>query len=47
MNRRITDTNFHRDFRDLAWIVLLADSLAVVLFVVAWNVLKTLLHSRW
>lgn len=47
MNRRLTDTRLYQDFRDLAWIVLLADSLAIVLFVLAWNVLKTLLHSRW
>jgi len=47
MNRRITDTRLYQDFRDLAWIVLLADSLAIVLFVAAWHVIKNLAHSRW
>jgi len=47
MNRRITDTRLYQDFRDLAWIVLLADSLSVVLLVATWHVLKSLMHSRW
>ena len=47
MNRRITDNHLYRDFRDLAWIVILADSVAVIVIVTIWQIAKSCIHSRW
>lgn len=44
MNRRLTDSQLYRDFRDLAVMVLFTDCLAVLIFALIWKALTMHWH---